>query len=208
MVDSRDGRPSYDLGVDAPENLPLVRLEKVKRPGGVSRFDVRLLAEDGDGTWLWAPAGSSWAMAHDSGTLPVAVVALLARGRPWVAWWVDDPLDRRVEIDVCLPPERTDTGWRYVDLELDPVRHELDQRVEIEDWDEFEESVREGWMTADDATLARSTAEELAEALRRHDAPWHDQGWRRLASLTRPGSTGTPIRVDRPARPSPGGRDS
>jgi hypothetical protein len=28
----------------------------------------------------------------------------------------------------------TEAGWRYIDLELDPVLHERDCSVEIEDW--------------------------------------------------------------------------
>jgi hypothetical protein len=50
----------------------------------------------------------------------------------WVLWWVADPADRRIEIDVYSPPERTSDGWRYVDLELDSVRHEQTSWTEIE----------------------------------------------------------------------------
>jgi predicted RNA-binding protein associated with RNAse of E/G family len=116
--------------------------------------------------------------------LTVPVVLLLATGRPWVAWWVGDPADRRLEIDVCLPPELTDEGWRYVDLELDPVLHEQDSRIEIEDWDEYEEARRDGWMSADDAELAQSTSEELAELLRSRSEPWQARGWQLLDQHT------------------------
>jgi hypothetical protein len=108
-----------------------VRLSKIKRPGGVFWFDLQPVAQDRDGTWLHGRAGSAWCAPHDAGTLPVAVLVLLAQGRPWAAWWVDDPADRRLEIAVCLPPEATEAGWQYVDLELDPVLHEQDWRVEI-----------------------------------------------------------------------------
>jgi uncharacterized protein DUF402 len=157
-----------------------VRLHKIKRPGGLYWFDLEQFRQDDDGTWLRGPVGSPWCAPHDSGELPVSVVLLLAEGRPWVAWWVDDPADRRLEIDICLPPERIDGGWRYVDLELDPIRHEHDSRVEIEDWDEYEESRQAGWMTAGDAELARTTAEDLAESLRRADEPWQRRGWELL----------------------------
>jgi predicted RNA-binding protein associated with RNAse of E/G family len=102
-------------------------------------------------------------------------------GRGCGAWWVGDPADRRLEIDVCLPPEGTDAGWRYVDLELDPVLHERDSRVEIEDWDEYEQACRNGWMSAEDAALARFTAEDRAGALRRRDEPWQERGWQMLS---------------------------
>jgi len=111
------------------------------------------------------------------------VLVLLAPGRPWVAWWVADPADPRLEIDVCRAPEETETGWRYIDLELDPVLHKQDSRVEIEDWDEYERACRNGWMSVDDAKLARSTAEDRAEALRRADEPWQERGWRMLSGL-------------------------
>ncbi|MFC0004004.1 DUF402 domain-containing protein [Micromonospora siamensis] len=159
-----------------------VRLFKVKRPGGVYWFDLEPFAEDADGTWLRGAAGSPWGGPDHHGVLSLSAVVLVAVGRPWAAWWVADPGDRRLEIDVCLPAERAGAGWRYVDLELDPVRHEQDSRVEIEDWDEYEVACREGWMSGDDGMLARAVAEERAEALRRREEPWQERGWRLLDS--------------------------
>ncbi|MFG3555456.1 DUF402 domain-containing protein [Micromonospora sp. NPDC047557] len=163
------------------ETRDSVRLSKVKRPGGVFWFDLQQVAQDDAGTWLRGPVGSPWAAPRDGGGLSVPIVVLLAEGRPWVAWWVGDPADRRLEIDVCLPPEAVEAGWRYVDLELDPVRHERDGRVEIEDWDEFEQACRHGWMTPDDATLAQTTAERCAEVLRQGTDPWLRRGWDMLS---------------------------
>jgi hypothetical protein len=154
-----------------------VRLHKVKRPGGVYWFGFEQVAHDADGTWLRAPIGSPWHAPHEDGTSTVPVVVLLATGRPWAAWWVGDPAGRRLEIDVCLPPSTTEDGWRYVDLELDPVWHENDGRVEIEDEDEYEESWRGGFMSADDAKLARVVAEGCAQLLRRDTEPWLRRGW-------------------------------
>ncbi|MDQ1631548.1 MAG: hypothetical protein QOC80_1520 [Frankiaceae bacterium] len=157
-----------------------VRLCKIKRPGGVFWFDLQQVAQDPDGTWLRGPAGSPWGAPHDCGTLAVPVLVLLAADRPWVAWWVGDPADQRLEIDVCLSPEVTEAGWQYVDLELDPVLHERDWRVEIEDWDEYEQACGNGWMSADDAKLAQVTAERCAEVLRRRAEPWLWRGWQML----------------------------
>lgn len=157
-----------------------VRLCKVKRPGGVFWFDLEHVRQDRDGVWLRGPVGSPWGAPHGRGILPVPVVVLLAPGRPWVAWWVGDPVGRRLEIDVCVPPEVTEVGWQYVDLELDPVFHERDSRVEIEDWNEYHDARRSGWMSADEAELARSTAEDRAGALRRGDEPWQERGWQLL----------------------------
>jgi Protein of unknown function (DUF402) len=111
--------------------------------------------------------------------LPFDVLVLLAPGRPWVTWWVDDPADGRGRDRRVPAAPRTDRGWSYVDLELDPVRHE-DGRVEIEDEDELAEAREQGWMSADDAELALQVAEQTAQALRDHVEPWGDEGWRRL----------------------------
>lgn len=157
-----------------------VRLHKIKRPGGVFWYDLEQAGQDRDGTWLHGSAGSPWGAPHDCGLLSVPVVVLLAAGRPWVACWVGDPADRRLEIDVCLPPVPTGAGWHYVDLELDPVLHEPSGRVEIEDWDEYDQARRNGWMSEDDATLARTTAERCAEALRQGTQPWLRRGWQLL----------------------------
>jgi hypothetical protein len=157
-----------------------VRLEKIKRPGGLFWYDLQPVEQDSDGTWLRGPVGSPWGAPHERGSLPVPVVVLLAVDRPWVAWWVDDPADRRLEIDVCLPPQATAAGWRYVDLELDPVLHEPGGRVEIEDWDEYEQACRDGSMNASDADLAQTTAERCAETLRQGTEPWLQLGWRML----------------------------
>ncbi|GAB2578293.1 hypothetical protein Aab01nite_09910 [Paractinoplanes abujensis] len=164
---------------------PPVRLWKIKRPGGVHLFELRTVAEDAEGAWLAGPAGSPWVAPHDRGTSAMPVVVWLAEGRPWAAWWVGDPGDRRLEIDVCLPPEPVEDGWRYVDLELDPVLHLADGRVEIEDWDEYEESLLRGWMTADDGELARATAQACAEELRGPAKPWRERGWELLDGLER-----------------------
>ncbi|GID30988.1 uncharacterized protein DUF402 [Paractinoplanes brasiliensis] len=172
----------YGAFVDIGEPGKRARLWKIKRPGGVYWFDLRVIAEDPDGSWLGGPVGTPWCAPHDRGTFPVPVVVWLAAGRPWAAWWVGDPGDRRLEIDVCLPPEPVEDGWRYVDLELDPVLHVRDGRVEIEDWDEYEEARLRGWMTERDAELARVTAEACAELLKAGAEPWLDRGWQLLNS--------------------------
>lgn len=160
-----------------------VRLQKVKRPGGIFWFDLQQIAQDRDGTWLAGAVGSPWGAPHDFGSLPMPVLVLLAADRPFAAWWVDDPADQRLEIDVCLPPEAIEEGWRYVDLELDPVLHLRDGRVEIEDWDEFEEACGNGWMSPDEANLAQATAVRCAEVLRHRSEPWLGRGWQILHQL-------------------------
>lgn len=157
-----------------------VRLDKVKRPGGVFAFDMTLIAEDAGGVWLYYPTGSSWRAPHDTGTMPFDALIHLATEQPFVTWWVDDPSDRRIEIDVCLPPTPTDAGWSFVDLELDPVRHEHTGIIVVEDRDEFEDACGNGWISPEEAVVATSTAARMEEALSHRLEPWGDAGWRRL----------------------------
>ncbi|MGH3448311.1 MAG: DUF402 domain-containing protein [Nocardioidaceae bacterium] len=132
---------------------------------------------------MHGPVGARWEAPGDTGVLRFPIVVLLAPERPWVAWWVNDPDDRRLEIDVCLPPWSIEQGWSYVDLELDPVRHESNASVTIEDWDEYDQSVRDGWMSTDEANLARSVAEERAQSLCQAGSMWQS-GWELLTTLT------------------------
>jgi hypothetical protein len=162
-----------------------VKLLKVKRPAGTGSFDVHPFTIDGFGEWLYAPTGSAWDAPQDAGTLSFDVVVLI-RPQDWVvSWWVDEPTDRSVAIDICLPPERTTDGWSFVDLELDAVRHSSGV-VEIQDNDEFEAACRNGWITAAEAEVALVTAAAMADALRDHVEPWGDAGWQRLAAASNP----------------------
>jgi hypothetical protein len=160
-----------------------VRIDKVKRPGGVFEFDMELVEADHDGIWLGYTTGANWRAPHDTGTMPFNSIVLLRPDDPFVTWWVDDPADRRVEVDICRPPIETPVGWSFIGLELDPVRHELTGAVEIEDDDEFQEACVRGWITAEEAALATATAQDLATALTRRIEPWGETGWRRLREL-------------------------
>ena len=178
----RRHRPSGKDAAVEPAEGP-VRLDKIKRPAGVFEFDMRVALHEPEGTWLFYPVGSTWRAPHDTGTMPFNAVLLVTRDQPFVTWWVDDPSDRRIEIDVCLPPIETASGWSFVDLELDPVRHEATGRIEIEDVDEFDEALERGWMSADDAAIAKATADQLASALADCTEPWGHEGWARLRGL-------------------------
>jgi hypothetical protein len=84
-----------------------------------------------------------------------------------------------LEIDVCLAPEREHDGWSYVDLELDPIRHESGV-IQIEDYDEFDVACRDGWITPETARIALDTALAMEAALRKREEPLGDEGWMRL----------------------------
>jgi hypothetical protein len=159
-----------------------VILHKIKRPAGTFDYHADCVVEDQFGFWLYAPKGSHWQAPHDKGTLPVDCLLLLSPGRFWVAWWVDDPADRRLEIDVCLPPRRETDGWSYIDLELDPVRHESGD-TEIQDLDEFDDACRKGWIAEGDARIAKETAAAMELALIKRVEPLGEEGWLRMNSL-------------------------
>jgi hypothetical protein len=160
-----------------------VRLHKIKRPAGVHRFDVLLIGTDEFGTWLFAPRGAGWQAPHASGRLGFDVLVLLASGRPYVAWWCADPDGRRLEIDICLPPEPAADGWTFVDLELDVFRHEDTAWTEIVDQDEFDVACRAGLIDQEAAHLALATANELHAHLRGQVEPFGHAGWRKLTAL-------------------------
>jgi uncharacterized protein DUF402 len=161
-----------------------VKLRKVKRPGGVFSFDARFFTEDARGEWLYLPTGSSWEAEHDVGKLPFDVLVLMRPSEWFVSWWVDDRMDRRVELDICLPPERTEDGWSFVDLELDCVRHHTGV-VSIDDRGEFEAACRAGSIPEAEAETALATATAMALKLLDNDEPWGEAGWRRLAEAQR-----------------------
>jgi len=159
-----------------------VRLDKIKRPAGTFEFDMLQVERGAQGVWLWYPVGSSWRAPHDHGTMPFDAL-LLVSPESSVTWWVDDPADKRIEIDVCLQPLETPTGWSFVDLELDPVRHEATGLVEVQDRDEFEHAVGRGWMSSADAEFALTHASAIENALISRLEPWGDEGWARLQNL-------------------------
>jgi len=160
-------------------SLASVKLLKVKRPAGVFSFEVQQLVSDSEGEWHYAAVGSEWDVPHRAGRLLFDVVVLVRPGEWAVTWWVDEPGDRRVEVDVCLPPERTPDGWSFVDLELDVVRHESGG-VEIQDEEEFEVARRAGLITAHDSEVALATVRVMADKLRTREEPWGDSGWNKL----------------------------
>jgi hypothetical protein len=159
-----------------------VKLWKIKRPAGRFNFEVQPLIEDSYGVWLYARRGSGWEAPHASGELPFDALALVSLERCWVAWWVDDPQDRRLEIDVCLAPKSEIDGWSFVDLELDVVRHE-NGTVEILDRDEFDTACQEGWISPTDAQNANTVTDTVVKKVRRGEEPLGEEGWRRLDGL-------------------------
>ena len=160
-----------------------VVIEKVKRPAGVFTWNAHPLGEDEHGHWLFLGRSATWQAPHAAGRVSMDAVVLVSPDQPWVTWWVDDPADPRVELDICLPPAPSEQGhrWSYVDLELDPVLHVRTGQVEVQDWDEFGESVDAGVMDRACADLAVQTAQRLRHLLVGPTPGWLPLGWSRLA---------------------------
>ena len=156
-------------------------LHKIKRPGGVHAYEFASDEEDAFGHWLHLPRGAGWTAPHDRGVLPFDVLVLLTPGAPLVAWWCDDPTDRRIEVDVCMPPREMDSGWSFVDLELDVVLH-ADSSLVVEDEDEFVDACLAGYIREDDAALARAACADAVAMLANRREPFDQRGWRHLSS--------------------------
>jgi hypothetical protein len=129
--------------------------------------------------WLHVSAGTAVNGPSAAGVFEFDCAVLVDDVHQWVAWWVDDPRGRRVSVDVCLPPARTEQGWTFVDLELDPVRHESGL-VEVDDEDEFAVACHNLWIDRHDAVLARGASDRAVRLLTEHIEPYGSVGWERL----------------------------
>lgn len=98
---------------------------------------VYVLGDDRHGTWLWGPAGRT----VSRGGVPVFrteqdLIAVAPPDAWWMAtWWVGHP-EVELYVNINTPVERSPAVLRYVDLDLDVLRHR-DGRCEIVDQDEF-----------------------------------------------------------------------
>jgi predicted RNA-binding protein associated with RNAse of E/G family len=81
---------------------------------------------------------------------------------------------------VTTPTTRAGNVWSWVDLEIDLHRY-IDGRVEIEDEDEFEDSVAKGYISESEQAEALRITPVLEQMLRDHTEPFGAVGARRLA---------------------------
>ena len=146
------------------------------RPAIVVRDDERLVE-------LWTPAGSPMLIADTGSGVPSArwrLAPLAAESdalrlsvpgsrRVHVALWRDGAFDGW-KIDVVRPLRRFDSGFEYLDLELD-VRLLPGGSASIVDEDEFAESQRRGVIDGLEAAAVRREADAALAALRRREPP-------------------------------------
>ncbi len=108
------------------------------------RHDLVYLGDDGHGTWLGGPAGTTIQRGHEPPKRwPSPFVQLVAPGQWWTLFFNGDHSDDyRIYVDVITPATWSQGGRvEMVDLDLDVVLHH-DGSVELLDEDEFLEHAR------------------------------------------------------------------
>ncbi len=103
-----------------------MKIRKIKRPLGTHTSTPNRSSRTTSASGSTLRADRNGKRQVDSTAERLRTVLLLNPERFWLAWWVDDPEDTRLIVDICLSPLRVDDGWTYVDLELDPVRQETE----------------------------------------------------------------------------------
>ena len=162
-----------------------MRVDKIKRPGGLFTFEAISTIEDEWGSWLFTQAGTGVTTPKASGRFEFDAILLIDATNRGVAWFVDDPADRCISIDICLPPFPIEGGWSWVDLELDPKRH-ASGVIEVEDEDEFAEAIELGAIDDADAAVARAAVAAALTVLAELPEPYATIGWRHLERSARP----------------------
>jgi hypothetical protein len=151
-----------------------------------------VFAVDQWGTWLHVPHGSPWRAPDDAGLVVADRVVLMDPRHAWVPWWIEDPDERRLEIDVCLPPVSLGEDWSFVDLEL-CVRGDEFGFVGRAGDDDIRAAGDDGRISPEEAELALAAAHQLEVALQRGQEPFGAMGWSRLVqALRRAESPGPP----------------
>ncbi|MEU8515785.1 DUF402 domain-containing protein [Kitasatospora sp. NPDC048722] len=141
------------------------------------RTGTRVLGTDEFGTWPFCAEGEVHHKADGESLTVPGDVQLLPRSGWWAAWWWRK--ERWISVDVCTPPVLGESGWSYVDLELDLARL-ADGTVLLVDEDEFEQAVVECRMPADVVRAARAAAAASQIMLADATEPVVTAGWRWL----------------------------
>jgi Protein of unknown function (DUF402) len=148
-------------------------------PRTVARWDARVLGVDEFGTWLYCAKGELHHKADGSTiVVPSDGVQLLPSSGWWAAWWWREK--SWIGVDICTPPRLDESGWSYIDLELDLARL-ADGEVMLVDEDEFERAIIDCRLPDDVVAALRSTAAEIRSALARENDPVVAAGWNWLA---------------------------
>jgi len=119
-----------------------VRVVYTKYDGSLHwHLTMRYLGEDEHGIWLGADAGSAMQRGYEPPVvLEQASVRLIPDGVWWAATFSADPAQCEIYCDIGTPPQwPSPAEVTMVDLDLDVLRLRSDQRVLLDDEDEFAE---------------------------------------------------------------------
>ena len=149
---------------------------------------ARRLGEDDHGVWLATPAGTT--VHYNYGTRRTGVtrhdaVRLIPRDDWWIAMFTAAPGDREVYCDISLPPAWTSPAEvTVIDLDLDLSRFRADNRVVLDDEQEFAENQRVYGYPPDLVARATAAAASLRAALITHTEPFgtRHHAWLHLLS--------------------------
>ena len=100
---------------------------------------MHYLGKDEHGIWLGAPPGTSIRRGSEPPiTMEQAFVGLIPAGQWWTATFNGEPAATEIYCDIGTPPRWPDPAEvTMVDLDLDVLRLRADQRVLLDDEDEF-----------------------------------------------------------------------
>jgi len=125
------------------------------------------LGEDEHGIWLGARPGSTMQRGDESPiVMEAAFVQLIPDGAWWTATFRGEPSNAEIYCDICTPPRWPDPAEvTMVDLDLDVLRLRSDQRVLLDDEDEFAEHQIRYRYPADVISNAEAAAAWLLDAV-------------------------------------------
>lgn len=184
---------------------PVVTVGKQKLVGGRASWRAYDLGSDGDGRWLFTPAGSTFRSSDgdtdaecevEGGDGPGLDSLMLVPGtdQHWLATWRVPERALQVSVEVCDWARRESDVVVFVDWELDPFRFRSGL-VGVEDLDDFVEARAAGLLSDQAAELALAAAAWAERGLRAGTAPFDGRGDRRLVDA---GRLGLPALLDVP----------
>ena len=128
--------------------------------------------------WLGTPAGTTVHFNYGTrrtSTTRLDAVRLFPHDRWWIAMFTAEPGEREIYCDICLPPTwATPAEVTVVDLDLDLARFRPDDRVVLEDEDEFVVNARTYGYPVEVIAGARAAADEVRAALTERAEPFGD----------------------------------
>jgi uncharacterized protein len=127
---------------------------------------MQYLGEDEHGIWLGAPAGSTLQRGDEPPIVTeAAFIQLFPDGEWWTASFWADPANVEIYCDIGTPPQWPSSAEvTMVDLDLDVLRRR-DQRILLDDEDEFAEHQVRYSYPADVISNAEAAAAWLLDAV-------------------------------------------